>query len=380
MDRRSKVSVKGVDSVPKVSVVLPVYNGARYLKESIDSILSQSFSDWELIIVDDCSTDLSLQIANEYAENDERISVIHNTVNCKLPKSLNIGFQQAKGEFLTWTSDDNRYLPNAIERMAEFLDTHSDIYLVSASMNTMDDDGRIIGEIYSYDEPSFYYWNSVGACFMYRHDVLREIGGYDPDFFLAEDYEYWFRIFFHYGSIGKIDDVLYVYRIHSQSLSATREEEVHRQLIRLRNKYIDDILVGKCCKDYICRVYYEFMEMQTDISQYKQKFLARVPELSLDVGMDIDKPIIVYGAGDYGSRAYNLIGERIEYYADKDPHKHGQFKHGKKILSLSEISQMQDEYQILIAVSIQTVYDVLSDFCQNGIKKCCVYQNVICNV
>jgi len=81
---------------PKVSIVLPVYNGAKYLRESVDSCLAQTFSNWELIIVNDCSTDESSAIAEEYAAKDERIRVIHNETNLKLPASLNAGFCQAK--------------------------------------------------------------------------------------------------------------------------------------------------------------------------------------------------------------------------------------------------------------------------------------------
>lgn len=98
-----------------------MHNGAEYLRESIESCLAQTFRNWELIVVNDCSTDESGAIAEEYAAMDERIRVIHNETNLKLPASLNVGFRQAKGEYLTWTSDDNLYLPHALQRMIDFL-------------------------------------------------------------------------------------------------------------------------------------------------------------------------------------------------------------------------------------------------------------------
>ena len=107
--------------MPKVSIVLPTYNGEKYIKESIESILSQTLTDWELIIVNDCSKDTTASIISEYASEDDRIKIITNEQNQKLPESLNIGFRQACGEYLTWTSDDNMYKPQALKTMRNVL-------------------------------------------------------------------------------------------------------------------------------------------------------------------------------------------------------------------------------------------------------------------
>src|SRR6266508_190816 len=114
-----------------VSIVLPTYNGSRYLEESIDSCLKQTFEDIELIIVDDCSTDDTPQIVARY--RDPRLRVIRHETNRKLPAALNTGFAASKGTYLTWTSDDNRYAPNAIEVMMQALETSPEIGLVYAS-------------------------------------------------------------------------------------------------------------------------------------------------------------------------------------------------------------------------------------------------------
>ena len=105
--------------MPKVSIVLPTYNGEEYIRQSIDSIRNQTFEDWELIIVNDYSTDGTSLIIREYEKKDSRIIVIENSENKKLPASLNIGFRSATGKYFTWTSDDNRYLPNALQCMVE---------------------------------------------------------------------------------------------------------------------------------------------------------------------------------------------------------------------------------------------------------------------
>ena len=84
----------------RVSVVMPVYNGEKYLKQSIESVIQQSYKDWELIIVNDCSTDRSRDIMQSYVEVDSRIRIVDNSNNLKLPMSLNAGFREARGEYL----------------------------------------------------------------------------------------------------------------------------------------------------------------------------------------------------------------------------------------------------------------------------------------
>ncbi|MCI5760300.1 MAG: glycosyltransferase family 2 protein, partial [Eubacterium sp.] len=95
----------------KISIVMPVYNGERYLAGAIRSVLEQSYPNFELIIVNDASTDGSLKIAEVFAAKDDRIRVYTNEHNQKLPRSLNIGFSHCEGELYTWTSDDNLLLP-----------------------------------------------------------------------------------------------------------------------------------------------------------------------------------------------------------------------------------------------------------------------------
>ena len=133
----------------KISIVMPVYNGEKYLRESIESIREQTCQNWELILVNDCSTDNSPAIMQEYEKKDSRIKVVHNSQNKKLPGSLNIGFEHAAGEYFTWTSDDNRYKPRALERMAAILENDAGIGLVYADMDYIDEEGNKTGEVSS---------------------------------------------------------------------------------------------------------------------------------------------------------------------------------------------------------------------------------------
>ena len=115
-----------------ISIVLPVYNGERYLKKSIESCLNQSYRNWELLIIDDGSTDRSAEIAKEYVQIDSRVHYYRNEHNLKLPKTLNRGFSLASGAYLTWTSDDNYYYENAFEKMVQALEKEKSDFVFAA--------------------------------------------------------------------------------------------------------------------------------------------------------------------------------------------------------------------------------------------------------
>jgi glycosyltransferase involved in cell wall biosynthesis len=113
-----------------VTIVLPTYNGVRYISQSIESCLGQTYDNIELIVVDDASADNTADIVREYAARDSRVSYLRHAVNRKLPAALNTGFAAAKGAFHTWTSDDNAYKENAIEHMLARLSSEQDVSIV----------------------------------------------------------------------------------------------------------------------------------------------------------------------------------------------------------------------------------------------------------
>ena len=123
---------------PKVSVVLPTYNGAAFLGESITSIVRQSLSSWELIIVDDGSTDSTPEIIQEFVARDSRIRQVRHSENQNLPIALNTGFLEAKGEYFTWSSDDNVYSQNAFEKLITVLNHRDEIDIVYADFDMID--------------------------------------------------------------------------------------------------------------------------------------------------------------------------------------------------------------------------------------------------
>lgn len=201
-----------------ISIVLPVHNGETFLEVAIRSILNQTYSNFELIIVDDFSKDNSVSIANKFAEKDNRIKVILNNENKKLPASLNIGHRYAKGDLITWTSDDNILKPNFLDCLIDsLLKNQADI--VYSNYDIINENGNLKRIHRTGPTEHILFGNKIGASFLYKKEVYQELQGYDETLFLLEDYDFWLRastkfIFYH------LDANLYQYRLHTGSLTS----------------------------------------------------------------------------------------------------------------------------------------------------------------
>jgi glycosyltransferase involved in cell wall biosynthesis len=216
-----------IEMNPSISVVLPVHNGARYLRQSINSIVDQSFCDWELIIVDDGSTDDTSTIIHQSMGRDSRIRCYHLPENVGLPAALNCGFRLARGEYLTWTSDDNYYYKHAFAGMKTMLDQNVGSALVYASYNVIDEYGRFIGQRMTEKSEAICYSNIVGPCFLYRCEVMEAIGEYNESIMTGEDLEFFMRAYQRYEFL-KLEDVLYAYRCHPESLSSKCRQNIRK--------------------------------------------------------------------------------------------------------------------------------------------------------
>jgi glycosyltransferase involved in cell wall biosynthesis len=201
-----------------VSIVLPVYNGERYLREGLDSILAQNYPHWELIVVDDCSTDATPEILRDYSAREPRIRIHRNEHNLKLPASLNVGFALSKGDILTWTSDDNLFLPQMIERLSEALAANPGVDFVYAAQEIIAEDGRSLWVQPSAPPETLCHFNIVNACFAYRRRVHTACGNYDDGLRLVEDWDYWLRVAARFEMLA-LPDCLYRYRTHAGTLS-----------------------------------------------------------------------------------------------------------------------------------------------------------------
>lgn len=205
-----------MDFEPKVTIVLPTFNGSKFLAKSLESCLSQSYSNLEIIVVDDASTDGTPDIIKKF--NDSRIIYIRHEKNKGLPAALNTGFAKSTGDYLTWTSDDNYYKDNAIETMLTHLLRNPRTGLVYANYCVVDEHDELVNKHYAAPIRMLYETSSVGACFLYRRNVYATIGGYNEKARYFEDHEYWFRVREKF-SIDRLNVFLYCYRTHATTLT-----------------------------------------------------------------------------------------------------------------------------------------------------------------
>lgn len=294
---------------PCITVVLPVYNGEKHLSQSIDSVLAQTFGNWELIIVDDCSTDGSPKIIQDYTRRDCRIRSVRNQSNQKLPASLNIGFNAAKGKYYTWTSDDNAYLPSAFEQMAKVLEGDARAGLVYAMCQLVDDNGHAVGFMHSINNTpgGVYYANNIGACFLYRASVHEALRGYDETLFLVEDYDFWLRAYaitpFRY-----IDETLYVYRMHSQSLTQTRKREILLKTLALMQKSVPMDKLDEETRLCVLRRYAEIYAA-TDQKENAVEAIRKLKKESRQAYLALDEDVRRYPYGGSGAAYYLCSGD-----------------------------------------------------------------------
>ena len=367
------------NNMPKVSIVLPSYNGERYIRESIESVIKQTFTDWELIIVDDCSTDSTLHIAEEYAGWEERIRVIHNEENQKLPEALNIGFRHAAGEYLTWTSDDNMYLSRALEEMSRYLDEHEEVPMVCTGMLFMNENMQYVKEFMPYNAVQMRVQDTVGACFMYRREVLAEVGEYSKEFFCVEDYEYWIRILIKYGSMGYIPNIFYLYRRQKNSLTIEKAERIRHMNSKLRCKYFDWSMAGIQNKPEFIMFLYNELLADNCVDKVKRKcFEEMLPELTGEKEIDSRKKAIIFGAGQNGEKAYELLKDQVAAFADSNPLKAGGQKCGLPVWGLEELREYYSEntHQILISVRAELQFEIIKSLIEMGISQYSVFARI----
>lgn len=259
-----------------ISIVLPVYNGARYLSESIESVLAQTYTNWELLIVDDCSKDKTADIAQEYARKDSRIRYYRNEQNLRLPRNLNKGFSLTRGNYLTWTSDDNRYRPQALERMYQVLQDNPSVHLVYASFDIIDENNQLINTYTAKkaDAKRLVGFNTIGACFLYTREAYEAVGDYDHEMILVEDFDYWQRIAMRFEIIS-MEEVLYDYRRHSGALTSTmRQDQFNRNREKMLLKNIGGFgRLDTLQKYYFYSALYECRENLGDVKNpYEAQF------------------------------------------------------------------------------------------------------------
>ena len=214
---------------PLISVVMPVFNSERYLAQAIESILDQTFSDFEFLIFDDGSTDGSAEIIESYAVKDPRILAKFSPMNMGYVTHLNDGIVLARGSYLARMDSDDVALPRRLEVQKEFLDRHPGIGVVGSSSIRMDEDGRELGLSKRHAAPSYLFWQSfftnpmAHPTVMYRKTIFDSVEGYRESKIPAEDYDLWTRVLASWH-LANVEEPLLKYREHNNSVSVLRRE------------------------------------------------------------------------------------------------------------------------------------------------------------
>lgn len=229
----------------KVSVTMPAYNAERFLAEAIESVLCQTFTDFELIIVDDGSTDSTLSIAESYAQRDHRVRVVTQP-HGGISSGRNRGLAEARGEWIAVMDADDIILPQRLERQLAFVEKNPDIALAGAYAYNIDGSGKIIAQFRSPLTDRAEVRETIArnrlisfhhSAVLMRKDVVQSIGGYREQFDGIEDCDLWNRIAETEHGVLVQPEYLVKYRLHSKSHTIPRVRK-----LTLRRHWLEDCM------------------------------------------------------------------------------------------------------------------------------------------
>jgi len=207
-----------------VSIVIPTFNRSALLPRAVDACLNQTHRNLEVIVVNDGSRDDTDAVGVALAARDPRVQYLRKE-NSGISDTLNCGFAQANGRFLSWTSDDNFLHPQAVARMVAYLRDHREVGFVYADARTIDPEGRL-GEVLPSGPPEAILDSCVvHGCLLYRREVMEAVGGYDPRWIRSQDYDYYLRVSKH-TRLGYLAEILYDYGIGAPCMSTNHEAHV----------------------------------------------------------------------------------------------------------------------------------------------------------
>jgi len=215
---------------PKVTVLLAVHNGEPYIGEAVQSVLDQTFTDFELLLVDDASTDDTVGIVERLG--DDRVRILRNESNRGQVPSLNRGLSEARGEYVARLDADDACLPTRLERQVEVLDADPRVGLVGTWMDAVDDRGRLLGRLQKAldDYVDFLYHTLIMRVYvshpsaMYRREPVLRLGCYDEATGPAEDKDLWRKLALERYEARIVPEALVRYRLHDLQLSQVRAE------------------------------------------------------------------------------------------------------------------------------------------------------------
>ena len=278
-----------------ISVIMSVYNGETYLKEAIESVRNQTFKNWELIVINDCSTDSTSEILAEFASRDERIKVHTNEVNLKLPTSLNKAISLSTGKYIARMDADDICLPDRLEKQYKFMEENSDVALSSCRFMTVRNGVYMSGGAGGRcDFQALKAMLLVANPILHpgviaKADVMKKFN-YDTSLTCTEDLELWTRMVMGNQKIQILPECLLIYRLHDKQITSTTLQRQHTEVMKIQQKYYASLLQKmdeEMLEFYIGGIYFK---ENADI----RKFLEYAKWLKRVTGENFDKKSINY--------------------------------------------------------------------------------------
>lgn len=235
-----------------ISVVMPVYNRQDFLPEAIESILGQTFRDFEFIIIDDCSTDNSLKIALDYQKRDNRICIHRHEKNTGIVGGRNTGLRLATGKYIAWMDSDDISLPNRLDKQFLFMENHPEIGISSSNAIAIDERGNYLSNIRMPQSNILITWAFcfydpiINPAVMANRELCITAGGYrdlanDRTEYFPEDYDLWTRIY-KSTKFYNLSESLLKLRKHGKNITQTRLQSTLRNSAQICYTYIRSIL------------------------------------------------------------------------------------------------------------------------------------------
>ncbi len=243
-------------SEPLVSVIIPCYNREKYIEECVISVLAQTYKNFEIIIINDASTDNSADVIKKLQqENPQKIKVFTNKKNLNRSISRNIGINKSKGELICFLDSDDKWYPNKLTTQVQVMENNPEISFCGTGMDYINEEGKAkkipiylsrSGEIFLH---ILARCCSINTCsVMLRRPFVEKIGNFKHNRIPAEDFDYWLRASF-LGKYRHIPEDLVSYRIHEEQSTSTKNLDVNKS-IQVHNDILNDYLTPKKLQEY----------------------------------------------------------------------------------------------------------------------------------
>jgi len=234
---------------PMISVVMPVYNSGELIHQTIKSILNQTYSDFEFIIINDASKDDTLKIIKEYKKKDKRIKIINNNKNLGIALASNKGLDVAKGKYIAMTDHDDISLPMRFEKQIKYLENHKDIFLIGTGYYCIDKNNKIINKIKTITNVNKIKRNTTNLITRICHPSImfrnKTKIRYRKKIYYAQDFDFFLQLIANNKKLSNIRDRLFYYRVHETQTSINKGNKQLLFAMKSVEFYNEKIKTGK---------------------------------------------------------------------------------------------------------------------------------------